>query len=159
MNMILSISAIVLIVYVIIVAIFIIMENRSPQSTFAWLFLFITFPVIGLIIYFFFGRGWRAFSQEKEIARQELGSEFMQDLGSLLNRQQEIIERTAREKPASFKKKLLRLVEENSSSVLTGANQIEILQDATMKYPRLLEDIKAAQHSAQRWTVNNSICG
>ncbi len=136
-----------LVLYIIGAAIYIIMENRSPQSTFAWLFLFVTLPVIGVIIYVFFGHGWRAFSQEKKIARQVLGNELMRDLGVLISHQQEYIERIAREKPASYHKKLLNLVEQNSSSVLTGYNDLEILQDATMKYPRLLADIKAAQSS------------
>lgn len=140
-----TIITILMLIYIIAAAVFIIMENRSPQSTFAWLFLFITFPIVGIIIYIFFGHGWRAFSQEREIARQELGSELMGDLGELFERQQEYIERIATERPASYRKKLLRLVQKNSSSVLTGFNDVEILQDAVQKYPRLLTDIKAAQ--------------
>lgn len=147
MELILSIAGVILFLYVIAAAIYIIMENRTPQSTFAWLFVFIAFPLIGIIVYHFFGHGWRAFSQEKKIARQELGSELLRDLGPLLECQDEYIERIATQKPASFKKKLLRLVKENSSSVLTGRNDVEILQDASQKYPRLLEDLKAAQHS------------
>ncbi|HMQ55115.1 MAG TPA: cardiolipin synthase, partial [Anaerolineae bacterium] len=134
-------------IYIIAATVFIIMENRTPQSTFAWLLLFITLPVIGVIIYYFFGHGWRAFSQENEIARQEMGTEFLDDIGQLLRRQPEYIECIARERPASFKKKILNLVKQNSSSILTGYNDVEILQDAQMKYPRLLADIKAAQHS------------
>ena len=135
------------VVYLVIVAAFIILENRSPQSTFAWLFLFSIFPVIGLIIYLFLGRSWRAFAKEDGLARQEMGSEFMQNLGPILSRQQEYFNRLATEKPASFRKRLLRLVDSNSSSILTGYNQVEILQNATVKYPRLLQDIKQAQHS------------
>jgi len=134
-------------IYVMVAAVYIIMENRSPQSTFAWLFLFITLPIIGFIVYIFFGHGWRAFSQENKIARHELGNEFMQDLGDLLRRQREYVERIAKEKPASARQKLLRLTNKNSSSILTGYNDVEILQDARQKYPRLLADIKAAQHS------------
>lgn len=134
-------------IYVMIVVVYIIMENRSPQSTFAWLFLFITLPILGIIIYIFFGHGWRAFSQENKIARQELGNEFMQDLGNLLRRQREYVDRIATERPASDRQKLLRLTNKNPSSILTGYNDVEILQDASQKYPRLLADIKAAQHS------------
>ena len=135
------------VVYLVIVAAFIILENRSPQSTFAWLFLFSIFPVIGLIIYLFLGRSWRAFAKEDGLARQEMGSEFMRNLGPILSRQQEYFDRLAAEKPASFRKRLLRLVDSNSSSILTGYNQVEILQNATVKYPRLLQNIKQAQHS------------
>ncbi len=147
MVLIFNVFGILIFLYIVAAAIYIIMENRSPQSTFAWLLLFIALPIVGLMIYIFFGHGWRAFSQEKEIARHELGNEFMQDLGELAARQKECVERLAKEKPASFKRKILHLVYKNSSSILTGYNDVEILQDATMKYPRLLEDVKAAQHS------------
>ncbi|MCG3212461.1 MAG: Major cardiolipin synthase ClsA [Anaerolineae bacterium] len=135
-----------LVIYIVVAAVYIIMENRAPQSTFAWLFLFIAVPVVGVIIYIFFGHGWRAFSQENKIARQVLGNEFMRDLGDLFERQPAIINRLAAEKPGSFKKKILKLVQRTSNSILTGYNDVEILQDAKMKYPRLLADIEAARH-------------
>jgi cardiolipin synthase len=141
------IPTLIYIVYLVIVAAFIILENRSPQSTFAWLFLFSIFPVIGLIIYLYLGRSWRAFSKEDGLARQEMGSEFMRNLEPIQSRQQEYFDRLAAEKPASFRKRLLRLVDSNPSSILTGYNRVEILQNATIKYPRLLQDIKQAQHS------------
>jgi cardiolipin synthase len=76
-----------------------------------------------------------------------MGSDIMRDIGELIERQQEYIDRIRTEKPASFRKKILNLTSQNSSSVLTGYNDLEILQDAAMKYPRLLADIKAAQSS------------
>ena len=38
-------------------------------------------------------------------------------------------------------------MERNSSSTLTGRNQVAILQDASENYPRLLADIRAARRS------------
>ena len=146
MDVLLTIIVVLLALYILSIVIFVIMENRSPQSTFAWLLLFITVPVVGLLIYIFFGRGWHAFGQEKKIARQELDPDLMQDLGPFLGRQDEYFDRIAKERPASFRKKLLRLIYQNSGSVLSGYNEVEILQDASQKYPRLLEDLKAAQH-------------
>jgi cardiolipin synthase len=146
-TIILNIASILFAVYAIAVAIFIISENRTPQSTFAWLLALLAFPLIGLVLYFFFGRGSHAFSKETELARQEMGSDLLRNAGKLFERQQSYVERIATEKPASYRKKILNLVHQNSSSILTGYNDLEILQDASMKYPRLLEDIKAAQSS------------
>ncbi len=140
-----TILTVVMTLYIVAAAVFIILENRNAQATFAWLFLFIAFPVIGVVIYIFFGHGWRAFSQEKKIARHDLGNEFAHDVGELLARQPLYTQRIAAEKPRSCRKKLLRLVEKNSSSMLTGYNDLEILQDASQKYPRLLADIQAAE--------------
>ncbi|MCP4420846.1 MAG: cardiolipin synthase, partial [Chloroflexi bacterium] len=147
LDLLLNIGSVILTIYIIAVAIFIISENRTPQSTFAWLLVLIALPLVGLLVYIFLGRGSHAFSNEAELAHQEMGSDFMRDAGEMIERRQEYVDRIAKEKPASYRKKLLNLVDQNSSSLLTGYNDIEILQDATMKYPRLLEDIKAAQSS------------
>ena len=96
------IVSIVMTLYIIAAVIYIIMENRSPQSTFAWLLLFIALPVVGIIIYIFFGHGWRAFSQETKLARQEMGGDIQRDVGEMVDRQQEYIDRIKKEKPAGF---------------------------------------------------------
>ena len=57
------------VIYIIIVVGVIVLDNRTPKSTFAWLFLMITFPVLGFIIYIMFGRSYKAFSNEAKLAR------------------------------------------------------------------------------------------
>ena len=47
-------------IYAAVIAVFLVLENRCPQSTFAWLFLMLGFPIGGLILYTLFGRGWKA---------------------------------------------------------------------------------------------------
>jgi cardiolipin synthase len=145
LDLLLNIGYVIFTIYVIVVAIFIISENRTPQSTFAWLLALIAFPLVGLVLYFFFGRGSHSFSKEHELARQEMGEDVRRDVQPLVDGQKVYFDRIATEKPASFRRKILNLVNQNSGSVLTGYNDLEILQDASMKYPRLLEDIKAAQ--------------
>ena len=49
---------------------FLALENRSPQSTFAWLFLMVLAPGVGPVVYFLFGRGSKAFSHRKALRRQ-----------------------------------------------------------------------------------------
>ena len=51
------------------VAVFLILENRSPQSTFAWLMLLLLFPLGGLVIYMMFGRKRHAFSRERSLTK------------------------------------------------------------------------------------------
>ena len=110
LDLLLNIGYVLFTIYVIGVAIFIISENRTPQSTFAWLLVLIAFPVVGLLLYIFLGRGSHAFSKETELARQEMGSDLMRDFGELAERQQEYIDRIRQEKPASFRHKILNLV-------------------------------------------------
>ena len=145
-TLVLTIAAVLLGLYALVAAIYLVLENRTPQSTFAWLFLFLIAPLVGIVVYRFIGRGWQAFSKENELARQELDGDLLQDLGPILARQQEYVERLAAEQPRSFKHKLLRLVQRNGSSIFTGRNEVAILQDAHQKYPLLLADLRAARH-------------
>jgi cardiolipin synthase len=140
------VAMIVVLLYTIVSAVYIILENRSPQSTFAWLLLFLILPVVGLVIYRFTGQGWHAFSRENQLARQELGGELLRDMRPILTNERECAARIARERPASFREKLLRRSERSDNSILTGYNEVEILQDAAQKYPLLLADLRAARH-------------
>ena len=132
--------------YILSVAVFILLENRSPQSTFAWLFLFIFLPIVGLIIYLFFGRSWHSFAMGNSLNRQEFGQGLLKSLQPFLDRQPDIISKISNDYNLSAKKKLLNLASQNPSSLLTSLNEVEILQNASVKYPRLLEDIKQAKH-------------
>jgi uncharacterized protein (DUF58 family) len=55
--------------YAVAVAAFLILENRTPQSTFAWLFLLLVFPVGGLVIYAMVGRSRHAFSRGRSLTK------------------------------------------------------------------------------------------
>ncbi len=136
-----------IVLYVIGVIILILLDNRSPQSTFAWLFLLLAFPVIGLFIYIFFGRGHKAFTSDEKLARNAMAEELRKVAGKLESSQDEYAQKMEKEKPASFDRRLLNLVKRNSASLLTAYNSVEILQNATEKYPRLMGDIKEAKHS------------
>lgn len=137
----------VIAVYVLGVIVLILLDNRTPQSAFAWLFLLIAFPVVGLVIYILFGRSYKAFTSDEKLAQNAMGKEILPLVKPLVESQDAYIQKIAKDKPGSFDKRLLKLVKGNSSSLLTAYNNVEILQNATEKYPRLMEDIKAAKHS------------
>jgi cardiolipin synthase A/B len=140
-------TLIFLVIYAIVITGIIVLDNRSPQATFAWLFLMLAFPVLGLIIYLFFGRGHGAFSSEEKLARMEIGQRADSFVRSLRESGSDYMQQIARERPASYRRRLLEMVQRNSSSALTAYNAVEILQDAAEKYPRLLADVQAATHS------------
>ncbi len=132
-------------VYIVGCVIFIIMENRSPKATLAWLLGMIFFPVIGLLVYLFLGRGASAFSKEVEMAKAVVNAELLEALRPHWTSPQEIAAQIAEQKPESYRPTLLRLVEKNSLSTISARNEVEILQDATEFYPRLLDDLKQAK--------------
>jgi hypothetical protein len=72
------------------VAVFILLENCSPQLTLAWLFAFIFLPVIGVLIYIFLAEGF-LFSGGDKLIKQELSDRLSQQRVPLLERQAEEI--------------------------------------------------------------------
>lgn len=133
--------------YVVACAIFLIMDNRSPKSTLAWLLALVMFPVVGVLVYIFLGRSWKAFSQEKDMAGAAIHDELRLALKQRGMTPEQIAEAIQERKPESYNPTLLRLVQNNSLSTITARNEVEILQDAPQFYPRLLEDLKQAQHT------------
>ena len=132
--------------YVIAAYVFLVIDNRSPQSTFAWLFLFYIFPLGGILIYTLFGRDRHAFSDENKLLKQVITDDLSQPLTPWLLQQNEAIEKLKAESRPALRK-LLELLRRNSCACLTLHNRLEILPTAGHKYPRLLEDIQAAQYS------------
>jgi cardiolipin synthase len=133
-------------VYALGIAMFLIRENRSPQSTFAWLFLMLLFPVGGLLVYTLFGRGWKAFSRKGQLHTLMESTSLAERRTALLDRQPALLEALADEATGEYSR-LGHMLWASARAPLTTANRLEILQNATEKYPRLLEDIHAASES------------
>ena len=132
--------------YALSIAVFLIRENRSPQSTFAWLFLMLLFPVVGLVVYTLFGRGWKAFSRKGQRHSLMEGTSLADRRTALLERQPGILEALPK-KGAGEYGRLGHMLWAAARAPVTLANQLTILQNASEKYPRLMQDLRAASDS------------
>src|SRR5215212_6890800 len=121
--------------YALLTGVYIVLENRRPQATFAWMLLFLVVPGVGLLVYVLFGRDRKAFSRERELARQDLRANAAPLLGPLLERQDAEIDRLEGQSPV--RRRLMRLVRRNSHSLLTTRHRIQIQQDAAAHYASL----------------------
>jgi cardiolipin synthase A/B len=131
--------------YALAATVFIILENRRPQATLAWLLVFFFAPGIGLLVYILFGRDRKAFSRRSRLLMQDLEANARPLLSPLLSRQDAEITRLEAGSPS--RRKLMMLVRRNSRSALTRRNTAEILQNAAEFYPRMMADMRAARHS------------
>src|SRR5690554_255223 len=141
----LSLLSLLLSIYAVVTGLFLISENRRPQSTLAWMLAFLFAPGIGVVIYFFFGRHRKAFAKRSRLLRQSFDHRVVPVLSALQVRQGAAVRRLEAQGP--LHRKLVRLVTQNALSSLTTRNQVEILQNASSFYPSLLKDIEEAQHS------------
>jgi cardiolipin synthase len=124
---------------------FLVLQNRRPQASFAWMLSFMVLPVVGPIVYVLFGRDRKGFSRVKRLARQGPRSELAPSLAHILEDQDTCISELEAARPEAAQ--LLGLVRHSGHSTMTIHNKVEILQDAKQKYPRLLADLEAARHS------------
>lgn len=126
--------------------VFLVLENRSPQSTFAWLFLMVLAPGAGPVIYLLVGRGANAFSHRKALRRQLAGAGLTREI-SRVRGAQEKAQHALSDSDIEIYRRLPRLLWASTEAPLTMGNDVHILQNASEKYPRLLEDLRRAQRS------------
>jgi cardiolipin synthase len=132
--------------YAALVFIYLVLDNRSPQSTFAWFFLMLLLPGVGLAVYVLVGRSWRAFSRENVLLKQLHTSALHAQVRQLIDEQEPDLDELA-QSPIELYRRLPHLLWSSSRAPVTTANRVEILQNASAKYPRLLADLGAARHS------------
>lgn len=70
--------------YALFTGVYIVLENRRPQATFAWMLLLLGLPGLGLLIYVLFGRDRKAFSRQRALAEQNLRGNAARLLSPLL---------------------------------------------------------------------------
>jgi cardiolipin synthase len=131
--------------YALLTGTFILLENRRPQATLAWMLLFLTLPGIGLAVYALFGRDRKAFSRQRKLARQNMEGTAAPLIEQLLARQDEELGRLETQGPV--RRRLMSLVRRNSHSALTTRNRVAIQQNAAAFYPHLMEDLRQAQRT------------
>jgi cardiolipin synthase A/B len=123
--------------------ILVIQQKGDPLKTIAWILVIFVLPVIGIILYFFFGKNYR---KEKIFSRKGLlDLEQMRHLSDdqFINLPTKDI--FVNEKIRS-KINIMRLLLNSSKSLLTEKNKVTVLQNGRATFDSLIEAIENAQH-------------
>lgn len=119
-------------------------ERREVASTWAWLFLFLLFPGIGIILFIFVGRKLSTVPLFDKKIEEETG------LLQVVEAQKKLIKSENLSIPKTLHQgkpyELIRLLLESNQAPLTADNTVLILDDGKDKFDRLLSDIKEAKH-------------
>ncbi len=140
LQVILSVLYLITILFVCLIIIF---ENRAPVKTLSWVLVVALIPVIGILLYFFFGQNYRKrkiFSRKGIIDSEQLMNTAVQQIESLDSR----LENTSDK--IKSKQHLMTLMLNNEKSVLTDNNKIELLDNTEETYSSMLEAIEKANH-------------
>lgn len=113
----------------------VILENRQPAKTIAWVLVIVALPVVGLIAFYFFGQNIR---KERFIGRQTF---------DLLTRS---MLTDADYSPATWSlpkyERLIRLNEHRYRAVFTHNNRLQLLHDGYELIAQLLQACSRARH-------------
>lgn len=131
----------ILYAYYIFVLIFLIMSNREPSITLAWLAVLWFMPVFGLILYILFGRDWKRIAAKKPI-HKELRAKEKKMMASIYKESGSKAKRVV--SSDNFIKRMASQINSQDHSVpILG--KVEILINGDKKFPRLMEDMKNAK--------------
>lgn len=125
------------------VIITILLENRNVNKSFSYIFLLVFFPIIGLVVFYYFGRDFR--KRYKLRLREALNHESISYLRQkLIQHHGMVLEYLKRAYPGTYKTAQMLSTIENSL-VLAG-NQVKLLLNGEEKFPAIFEAIKEARH-------------
>lgn len=122
-----------------------ILDNRDSRSTIAWIIVLVLLPVIGLLIYLLVGRNWRKVSKKRRLAEQDIAEKIVSSLSALVKREKNNVDYLLKQKEFKNKEELLNLLKNNSNSLLTISNKVEVLQTGEEKFRKLISDLKKAE--------------
>jgi cardiolipin synthase len=125
------------------VAIMIVLEKRSPYKTIAWILVLILLPIIGVVFYLFFGQEYR---KRKLFSRKNIKS--LGEIRRLSSKQLRNIEHSQLGLSSAVleKENIVKLLLNNSDSLLTTGNKLEILKNGAETFDAIIEAIKKAKH-------------
>ncbi len=130
-------------ILVIFAVIKILLENKNPLKTHSYLLLLVLVPLVGLVIYVFFGQDYRKhkfYSRKKAIDSTLVDSIVNNQLN--LAYQHELIN----DKLVVTKLNIIKLLLRNNNAFLTKNNKVTLLINGEQKFASLIDNLKQATH-------------
>ncbi len=131
-------------IYIIFTILVLLLDNREPAETFAWIFIFLLVPGIGLVIYMIIGRGGQKAYNRKNKQPQLIAKSIVTLFKPLNDIQEETI-KLLKSPTSVYQDDLMTLLYQNSHSLITTHNETKIFHNGKDKFDSLYEDIKKAK--------------
>ena len=137
----LTFLAAALLIYIIWTVIVIIMDDRDPASSIAWILLIVAAPFVGLIIYLLFGRNTKVLTSKFRKNLQVSSRYLNKQLAPLKDGEKKAI-KTLSSNTELAHQRIINLVKNTSNSTLSLNNNVQILQNGKEKFPLLMQDLE-----------------
>lgn len=121
----------------------ILIENRNPSKTIAWILIIFFLPVFGLILYFFFGQKFnrkKMFGRLDDVQKKRIQSKW-EEFKEINEANFHLIE-----EKLGNQSKVFRYLNNSKASPTYINNEVELLLNGEEKFPKFLEALRKAQH-------------
>ena len=113
----------------------VLMDNRQPAKTMAWVLVIIFVPVVGIVLYLFFGVNHR---RERLVNQRQMDELTKRSMLSFVEQQNLRL--------PDAQKQLIDLFVNQNLSLPFRSNRVDIMTDGYAYFPELLKDIAQARH-------------
>jgi len=131
---------ILFILYILLVTITIILDNKPPEVMMAWLMTMYFLPGIGLILYLLIGINWKRKGLMKQLPERFFKEELKEELSH-----QQIAENLFVGDIDKRSIKTIRLLNRNSHAIITTRNKFKLLQTGKESFDDILKELKRAK--------------
>ncbi|QTV06723.1 cardiolipin synthase [Faecalibacter bovis] len=121
----------------------ILIENRNPTKTVAWILVIIMIPIVGIIIYYFFGQDFKKDQYFKKNDKKT-SADFIKNwrkINHLIEKDFEVIEERI-----GAKVKVFKYLNHSLSSPPFMNCEVKLLQNGEEKFPEFIHAIRNAKH-------------
>ncbi|MGV3760979.1 cardiolipin synthase [Parapedobacter sp.] len=131
-----------LLIYVAVIAT-ILIENRNPSKTIAWILVIVFIPIVGIIIYYLFGQKFRKVKvfQVQDREKHNRLVRFWDQLSPLMDDNLVILKQSIGQLSRVF-----TFLKNQRVSPPTLHNEVKLLTNGEQKFPALIAAIQSAQH-------------
>lgn len=120
----------------------IVMENRNPVRTLAWVVVVLMVPLVGMIFYIYFGVNYR---KSKMFSMKGLGDmKWLQYMSEDQKQRLKKAEFLKKEDMVEVRK-LMTLLLNNSKALLTRYNKVDVLNNGTETFPAIFTALSKAR--------------
>ncbi len=144
MNLLPAWLELIFIIYWVVTVILLIMDDREPSITLAWLFILVFLPFVGVFFYIFFGRDWKVVARRKGWI-QTLKRVEIEEMAPIWKRNAQATARFYEEWGDAIAEPISRAISAENVARVLPASSLELFNDGATKFARLKEDLAAAQ--------------
>ena len=119
----------------------ILLENKNPQKTYAFLLILFLAPFIGIVIYLTFGQNYR---RRKMFDRKKVTDKYSFQEVAREKNVEAYVDSSLLPREAKRHDKVIHLLKNMSYSMLSSHNEVELLVNGEKAFPEMLKEIENA---------------